>query len=116
MYNIYDKNLKQKPSPTAREIYQDELQEDSDNDGDGEDYVEEELAPDWIETPSDDFYNICTTNVNRNPPVKSVIPRTPKCKPKPKISHIKPRYKGPVYLTKDIYDMLSEGIKKGLEK
>ena len=82
----------------------------------GEDSIEEEFTPDGIDTPSEDFYNIHTTDFNRNPPVKSLIPRTPKGKPKPKISHDKPRYNGPVFLPKHIYDMLSEEIKKELDK
>ena len=43
--------------------------------GDDGDYVEEGFAPDRIDTPSDDFYNINTTNLNRNPQVKSLIPQ-----------------------------------------
>ena len=60
--------------------------------------------------------NIHNTNFNRNPQVMSIIPRTPKGKPKPKIAFNKPRYNGPVYLTKYIYDMLTEEVKKELDK
>ena len=53
---------------------------------------------------------------NRDPQSKSFIPRTPKGKPKSKpVSH-KPRYIGPVYLPKHIYDMLSDEVKKELDK
>ena len=73
--------------------------------------------PNGIDTPSDDFYNIDTTNLNRNPQVKSLIPRTPKGKQKPsKFASNKPRYNGPVYLLKHIYDMLSEEVKKDLDR
>ena len=57
----YGNNLKQKPSPTARAVYQHELDEGSGTDGDDGDYVEEGFAPDGIDTPSDDVYNINTT-------------------------------------------------------
>ena len=96
----YDKSLKQKPSSTARAVYQHGLDGDSGTDGEDGDYIEEGLALDGIDTPSDDLYNINATNFNRNPQVKSLIPRTPKGKQKPiKVASNKPRYHGPVYLT-----------------
>ena len=60
-------------------------------DGDDGDYVEE-FAPDGIDTLSDDFYNINSTNFNRTPQVKSLLPRTPKGIPRPNASFNKPRY------------------------
>ena len=40
--------------------------------------------PDGIDTPSDDFYNINTSNYfNMNPQVKCLIPMTPQGKQKP---------------------------------
>ena len=73
--------------------------------------------PDGIDTPSNDFNNINTTNFNRNPQVKSLIPRTPKGKQNPsKFASNKPRYNGPVYLPKQIYNMLKEEVKKELDK
>ena len=53
---------------------------------------------------------------NRNPLVKSLIPRTPKGIPKPKVASNKLRYNGPVYLPNHILDMLSEAVKKELDK
>ena len=41
-----DKRLKQKPSSTARAVYQHELDGDSGSDGDDEDYVDKGFAPD----------------------------------------------------------------------
>ena len=61
----YGKSLKQKPSPTARAVYQHELDGDSGTDG------EAGFMPYGIDTPCDDFYNINTTNFNKNPQVKS---------------------------------------------
>ena len=63
----YDKSLKQKSSPTARAVYQHELDGDSGTVGEDEDYVEEGFAPDGSDTPSEDFYNIHNTNFNRTP-------------------------------------------------
>ena len=85
-------------------------------DGDDGDNVKEGFAPGGIDTSSDDFYNINTTNFNQNPQIKSFIPRPPKGKPKPKAAYNKPRCNGPVYLPKYIYDILSEEVKKELEK
>ena len=69
----YDKSLKQKPSSIATAVYQHELGKDSGTDGDERGYVEEGFAPDGIDTPSGDFYNINTTNFNRTPQVKVPI-------------------------------------------
>ena len=53
----------------------------------------------------------------RTPHVKSLIPRTHPGKPKSKKAiPPKPRYNGPVYLPKHIYNMHSEDIKKDLDK
>ena len=51
----HDKTLKQKPSSTARAVYQhvNELDEDSGTNGDEGGYVEEGFTPDVIATPSD---------------------------------------------------------------
>ena len=49
--------------------------------------------------------------------MKSLIPGTSPGKSKPnKTIPPKPRYNGPVYLPKHIYNMLSEDIKKELDK
>ena len=56
-----------------------------------------------------------TTNFNWNPQVKSLIPSTPNGKPKTKVALSRPRYNGPVYLPKHIYDMLNEEAKKELD-
>ena len=52
---------------TARAVYQHEIDGDSGTDGDDGDYVEDGFAHDGIDTLSDDFYSINTTNFNRNP-------------------------------------------------
>ena len=110
------KSLKQKPSSTARAVSRHELDGDSCTDGDDGDYAEEGFGTDGIDTPSDDFYNINTTNFNRNPQVKPFIPRTPKGEPKPKVTSNKSRYNGQAYLPKHIYDMLSEEVKEELDQ
>ena len=53
----------------------------------------------------------------RPPNVKSLIPRKPNGKFKPyKGTPPNPRYNGPVYLRKHIYNMLSDDIKKELDQ
>ena len=72
----YDKTLKQKPSTTSRAVYQHELDEDPSLHDEEDDYMDDILASDGIDTPSDDIYNIHNTKFNRIPHVKSLIPRT----------------------------------------
>ena len=67
----YDKNMKQKPSSTTRAVFQHDLDGDSGQDEDDGDYVDKDFAPDGIDTTSNDFDNIHTTNLNKNPHVKS---------------------------------------------
>ena len=63
------------------------------------------------------MYNVHNTNFKRNPQVKSLIPQKSPGKSRPnKAIPPKPRYNGPVYLPKHIYNMLSEDIKKELDK
>ena len=54
----YVKHLKQIPSSTARAVYLHDFDGDS---GPDDDDVDEGFAPDGIDTPSDDFYNIHST-------------------------------------------------------
>ena len=82
-----------------------------------DDYFDDNFTPDGIDAPSDDIYNIHNTNFNRTPYVKSLIPRSPPGKPKTnKAVPPKPRYHGPVYLPKHIYNMLSDDVRKELDK
>ena len=60
----YDKTLKQKPSTTFRAVYHHELDEDSSIYDEEDDYMDDNFAPDGIETPSDGIYNIHSTNIN----------------------------------------------------
>ena len=113
----YDKTLKQKPSTTSRAVYQHELDDDHSVHDEEDDYLDEDFAPDGIDTSSDDIYNVHNTNFKRSPNVKSLIPRTQLGNPKSrKAIHPKPRYNGPVYFCKHIYNMFSEDIKKELDK
>ena len=113
----YHNSLKQKPSMTSRAVYQHDLDEDPSVQEEEDDYADDNFAPDGIDTPSDDFYNVHATNLNGNPQVKSLIFRTPHCKPKyKKTVPNKPRNNGPVYLPKNIYTMLSEEVEQELDK
>ena len=71
----YDKTLKQKPSTTSRAVYQHEVVDDPGIHDEEDDYLDDNFAPDGIDTPSDDIYNIQYTNSKRNLHVKSLIPR-----------------------------------------
>ena len=64
-----DKTLKHKTSPTSRAVYQHEIDDDDPCMHDEEDeYLDEGFAPDDIDTPSDDMYNVHNTNFNRSLP------------------------------------------------
>ena len=113
----YDKNLKLKPSTTSSTVYQHELDDDPSVHDEEDDYMDDNFAPDGIDMPSDDIYNVNNTNVKRTTHVKSLIPRKSPGKSKPnKAIPPKPRYNGPVYFPKHIYNMLSEDMKKELDK
>ena len=51
----YDKNLKQKPSTTSRAVYQHALDDDPSLHDEEDDYLDDNFAPDCIDTPSDDI-------------------------------------------------------------
>ena len=72
----YDNTLKQKPSTTSRAVYQHELDENPSVHNEEDDYLDENFAPDGIDTSSDDIYNVHNANHKRSPHVKSLIPRT----------------------------------------
>ena len=109
----YDETLKQKPSTTSRAVYQHEVDDDPGIHDEEDDYLDDNLAPDGIETSSEDMQNIHNGNFNRNPQVRSLIPRKSHGTSKPN----KPiPCNGPVYCPKHIYNMISEDIKKELDK
>ena len=113
----YDKTLKQKPSTTSRAVYQHEVDEDPSVHDEEDDYLDENFAPDGMDTHSDDIYHIHNTNFNMTPHMKSLIPRTHSGKPRSnKAVPPKPGYNGSVYLPKHICNMLSDNVKKNLDK
>ena len=101
----YDKTIIHKPSTTSRAVYQHEVDADPDTHDEEDSYLDDNLAPVGIDTPSDDMYNIHNTNFKRNPQVKSLVPRKPPRKSKPnKAIPPEPGYNGPVCLPKHIYN------------
>ena len=54
---------------TSRAVYQHEVDDDAGTHDEEDDYLDDNLAPDGIDTPSDDMYNIHNTNFKRSPPV-----------------------------------------------
>ena len=100
----YDTSLKQKASPTSRAVNQHQIDDDDTITYEGEDsYLDDTFAPDGIDTPSDDMYNVHNTNIKRTPHVKSLIPMKSPGKSKPhKAMPCKPWYNRPVYVPKHI--------------
>ena len=72
----YERTLKQKPSTISRAVYQHELDEDPSVHDEEDDYLDDNFAPDGIDTPSDDIYNVHNTIFKMTPHAKSLIPRT----------------------------------------
>ena len=80
----YDKMLKQKPSPTSQAVYQHKIDDDDPSIHDEEDdYLDDNFAPESIDTSSDNIYNVHNTNFKRTTHVKSLIPRRSPGKSKP---------------------------------
>ena len=86
-----DKTLEHKPSTTSRAVYQHEVEDDSCIHDEEDDSLDDNFAPDGIDTSSDDMYNVHNTNFKRTPHVKSIIPRKPPGKSKPHMDRIYPR-------------------------
>ena len=79
--------------------------------------LNDNFAPDGIDTPSDDIYSVHNTNFKRTPHIKYLIPRSSQGKSNANMTiPPNPRYIRPIYLPKHIYNMLSEDIKKELDK
>ena len=110
----YDKKLKQKSSTTARAVYQHELDDDPSIHDEEDDYLDDSLAPDGIDSPSDDIYNVHNTNFKRTPHVKSLIPRTSPLKSNP--TRLNLQNLGIMDLYTSPNNMLSEDIKKEIAK
>ena len=100
----YDESLKQKASPTSRAVNQHQKDDDHQITYEEEDsYLDDTFAPDGIDTPSDDMYNVHNTNIKRTRHVKSLIPMKSPGKSKPnKAMPCKPWYNRPVYVSKHI--------------
>ena len=79
----YDKTLKHMPSTPSRAVYQHEVEDDPSTHDEEDDYLDDNFAPDGIDTPFDDMYNINNTNFQGTPHIKSLIPRKSPGKSKP---------------------------------
>ena len=69
----YDKTLKQKHSTTSRAVYQHELDDDPSIHDEAGDCLDDNFAPDGIDTPSDDIYNVHITNFKRTPHINHLF-------------------------------------------
>ena len=68
----YEKTVKHKPSTTSRAVYQHEAEDDPSIHDEEDDYLDDNFAPDGIDTPTDDMYNIHNTYFKSTPPVESL--------------------------------------------
>ncbi len=109
---IHDKKNKSKPSRTSRAVYQHEIEEDDNHSS----YID-------IDDINDEIYQVNATNINRKPPMLSPAHRRPHSNNNNRSNNnsnykdnSKPKYNGPIYLPKEIYNMLSEEAKKSLDK
>ena len=108
----YDKDLKHKPSPTSRAVYQHNTADDDMHIlEEEEDLMDNEDDPYEIGSTHDGSYHIHKTNSRRQPHIKPFNTRKPY--DKSNLPSPKPRYNGPVYLPRHIYHMLHEDAKKG---
>ena len=72
----YDKSLKKKPTTTSRAVYQHQIDEDPSVHDEEDDCLDDNFAPDGIDTSADDIYNVHKKNFKKTPHEKSLIPRT----------------------------------------
>ena len=101
----YDSNLKSRASPTSRAAYQHDLSPDHPDHLYPQDYSTSGTTYGGIDMPSEEFYEVHTTNLNRPPPVSTLTPRKhidapPPGRPSPRQSP------GPIYLPANIYKLL----------
>ena len=69
-----------------------------------------------IDTPAEQFYQVNTTNFNRNPPTSQLIPRRQNHPTNNKPNNNTRKYDGPIFLPPHIYKKLSADIIKELKE
>ena len=71
----YDGNLKSRPSPASRSAYQHELSHDQHDNPYPQDSSSTGTTYGGIDMPAEEFYQVCTTNLNRPPNVSTLTPK-----------------------------------------
>ena len=111
----YDSNLKSRPSPASRAVYQHALSHDQHDNPYPQDYYSSGTTYGGIDMPAKEFYQVHTTNLNRPPNVSTITPRKPTSSPPP--GRPTPRRSpGPIFLPANIYKLLSDVAIKELKK
>ena len=111
----YDSTHTSRPSPASRAAYQHELSPDQHDNPYPQDYSSSGMTNGGIDMPTEEFYQVHTTNLNRPPPVSSITPRKPTSSP----PHGRPgprRSPGPIFLPANIDKLLSDVAIKELKK
>ena len=110
----YDSNLKSRPSPTSRAAYQHDLSPDYPDHLYPQDYSTSGTTYGGIDMPTEEFYEVHTTNLNRRHPVSTLTPRKHINAPSP--GRLTPRESpGPIYLPANIYQLLIDVAIKELK-
>ena len=111
----YDSNHTSRASPVSRAAYQHELSSDQHDTPSLQDYSSPCTTYGGIDMPTEEFYQVHTTNLNRPPHVSTLTPR----KPTPSHPPGRPNHKrspGPIFLPTNIYKLLSDVAIKELKK
>ena len=111
----YDSNLKSRPSPASRDVYQHDLSHDHTDNPYPQDDSSSGTTYGGIDMPAEEFYQVQTTNLNRPPNVSTITPRKPTNAPPPGRPNPR-RSPGPIYLPANIYKLLSDVAIKELKK
>ena len=111
----YDSNLKSRPSPGSRAVYQHELSLDQHDNPYPQDYSFTGTTYGGIDMPAEEFYQVHTTNLTRPPNFSTLTPRKPTTAP-PTGRPTPRRSPGPIFLPASIYKLLSDVAIKELKK
>ena len=111
----YDSNLKSRPSPASRAAYQHHLSHDHCHNLYPQDYSSSGTTYGGIDMPTEEFYQVHTTKLNRPPNVSTLTPRKPINAPPPGRPNSR-RSPGPIYLPANIYKLLSDVAIKEFKK
>ena len=111
----YDSNLKSRPTPASRAVYQHELSHDQHDNPYPQYYYSIGTTYGGIDMPAEEFYQVHIPNLTRPPNVSTITPRKPTTAPTS--GRPTPRWSpGPIFLPANIYKLLSDVAIKELKK